>query len=113
MSFRLQPSFLNQLSTVPSHYSRALCEDAITPGVFHAPLCLPSRRSEKELGYTKKMHIHIPTIVWIKFLGVSPHMRILKSNPGVPLSKNRHSGGNRSWEIEPITKRITALVRQC
>lgn len=42
------------------------------------------------------MHIHIPTIVWIKFLGVSPQMHILKSNPGVMLSKNKPSTGNRS-----------------
>lgn len=49
MSFRLQPSFPNQLSAVPSQHSRAPCEDAVIASAFHAPLSLPFR-SKKEAG---------------------------------------------------------------
>lgn len=70
----------------------------------------------KRLDYSKKMHIHIPATVWIQFLGVLPQIHILKSNPGIMVSENRPSRANRSWGwgvvVEPITKRITAFVRQ-
>lgn len=66
----------------------------------------------KRLDYSKKVHIHIPTTVWIQVLGVLSQMHILKSNPDIMVSENRPSRANRSWGMEPITKQITALVRR-
>lgn len=69
----------------------------------------PLEDPRKRLDYSKKMHIHMPTTVWIQFLGVSPQIHILKSNPDIMVSENRPSRGNRfkgggSWAWLSLTK---------